>query len=106
MQLRRVPLTFLVIIGTVVLQSATSRPLAKLLKVDEPVSRGFLIIGANPVARAIGKALQQRGWRLLLTDSSWENIKAARMDNLPTYFGLTEAEMDRVCMAIAIHVGN
>jgi len=82
-----VPLTFLVIIGTVVLQSATSRPLAKLLKVDEPVSRGFLIIGANPVARAIGKALQQRGWRLLLTDSSWENIKAARMDNLPTYFG-------------------
>ncbi|SDU19664.1 sodium/proton antiporter, CPA1 family [Pseudomonas pohangensis] len=82
-----VPLTFLVIIGTVVLQSATSRPLAKLLKVDEPASRGFLIIGANPVARAIGKALQQSGWRLLLTDSSWENIKAARMDNLPTYFG-------------------
>ena len=82
-----VPLTFLVIIGTVVLQSATSRPLAKLLKVDEPVARGFLIIGANPVARAIAKALQQKGWRLLLTDSSWENIKAARMDNLPTYFG-------------------
>ena len=82
-----VPLTFLVIIGTVVLQSATSRPLAKLLKVDEPVARGFLIIGANPVARAIAKALQQKGWRLLLTDSSWENVKAARMDNLPTYFG-------------------
>ena len=82
-----VPLTFLVIIGTVVLQSATSRPLAQLLKVDEPVARGFLIIGANPVARAIAKVLQQRGWRMLLTDSSWENIKAARMDNLPTYFG-------------------
>ena len=82
-----VPLTFLVIIGTVVLQSATARPLARLLKVAEPAPAGFLIIGANPVAREIGKALQQLGSRVLLTDSSWENIRAARMDNLPTYFG-------------------
>ncbi|MBB2494575.1 cation:proton antiporter [Aquipseudomonas ullengensis] len=82
-----VPLTFLVIIGTVVLQSATARPLARLLKVAEPAAHGFLIIGANPVARAIGKALQQRGTSILLTDSTWENISAARMDNLPTYFG-------------------
>lgn len=82
-----VPLTFLVIIGTVVLQSATARPLAKLLNVAEPAARGFLVIGANPVARAIGKALQQHGWRVLLTDSSWENISAARMESLPTYFG-------------------
>lgn len=82
-----VPLTFLVIIGTVVLQSATARPLARLLGVAEPAPAGFLIIGANPVARALGKALQQLGSRVLLTDSSWENIRAARMDGLPTYFG-------------------
>lgn len=82
-----VPLTFLVIIGTVILQSATARPLARLLKVAEPAPTGFLIIGANPVARAIGQALQNAGTRVLLTDSSWENIRAARMENLPTYFG-------------------
>lgn len=82
-----VPLTFLVIIGTVILQSATARPLARLLKVAEPVPTGFLIIGANPVARAIGTALQNAGVKVLLTDSSWENTRAARMDNLPTYFG-------------------
>jgi hypothetical protein len=82
-----VPLTFLVIIGTVVLQSATARPLARLLKVAEPAPSGFLIVGANPVARAIGAALKNAGSRVLLTDSSWENIRAARMDNLPTYFG-------------------
>ncbi|MFO6277570.1 sodium:proton antiporter, partial [Pseudomonas aeruginosa] len=35
----------------------------------------------------IGKALKSLGSRVLLTDSSWENIRAARMDNLPTYFG-------------------
>ncbi|MFV3367396.1 cation:proton antiporter [Pseudomonas sp. NY15435] len=82
-----VPLTFLVIIGTVILQSATARPLARLLKVAEPVPTGFLIIGANPVARAIGAGLQHAGVKVLLTDSSWENTRAARMDNLPTYFG-------------------
>lgn len=82
-----VPLTFLVIIGTVMLQSATARPLARLLGVAEPAPAGFLIIGANPVARALGKALNQLGSRVLLTDSSWENIRAARMDGLPTYFG-------------------
>ncbi|MEE9102136.1 sodium:proton antiporter [Pseudomonas nitroreducens] len=82
-----VPLTFLVIIGTVVLQSATARPLARLLKVAEPVPTGFLIVGANPVARAIGVGLQNAGVQVLLTDSSWENTRAARMENLPTYFG-------------------
>ncbi|WP_194791681.1 cation:proton antiporter [Pseudomonas sp. UFMG81] len=82
-----VPLTFAVIIGTVVLQSATARPLARLLKVAEPAPSGFLVVGANPPARAIAKALHQLGSRVLLTDSSWENIRAARMENLPTYFG-------------------
>lgn len=82
-----VPLTFAVIIGTVLLQSATARPLANLLKVSEPAPSGFLIVGANPVARAVAKALKQLDKRVLLTDSSWENIRAARMENLPVYFG-------------------
>jgi hypothetical protein len=82
-----VPLTFAVIIGTVVLQSATARPLARLLKVAEPAPSGFLIVGANGPARELAKSLQQLGSRVLLTDSSWENIRAARMEGLPTYFG-------------------
>ena len=87
-----VPLTFAVIIGTVIVQSATARPLARLLKVAEPPPSGFLIVGANGPARVIGKALQQLGSRVLLTDSSWENIRAARMENLPTYFGNPASE--------------
>ncbi|HIJ90448.1 MAG TPA: sodium:proton antiporter [Deltaproteobacteria bacterium] len=82
-----VPLTFSVIIGTVVLQSATARFIAKKLGVAEPEPRGFLIIGANPVARVIGKALQQAEFRVLLVDSSWDNISKARMEGLPTYYG-------------------
>ena len=82
-----VPLAFMVIMGTVVIQSATAKPLAKLLGVAEPDSRGFLIVGGNPVARAIAGALQSAGYRVLLSDTYWDNISAARMDNLPTYYG-------------------
>ncbi|HEC48288.1 MAG TPA: sodium:proton antiporter, partial [Pseudomonas xinjiangensis] len=82
-----VPLTFSIIIGTVVLQSATSRGLARLLGVAEPAPKGFLIVGANTVARAIGSALQKQGFRVLLTDSQWEHIRDARMEGLETFFG-------------------
>lgn len=82
-----VPLTFMVIIGTVLLQSATARLFAGWLKVAEPDPRGFLIIGANPVARTIGLALQKQKFNVLLTDTTWENIRNARMEGLPTYYG-------------------
>jgi NhaP-type Na+/H+ or K+/H+ antiporter len=87
-----VPLTFIVIIGTVVLQSATARPLARMLKVAEPSPSGLLIVGANTVARAIGKALHDKGFRVLLADSSWDNISAARMEGLETFYGNVVSE--------------
>lgn len=82
-----VPLTFMVIIGTVTLQSATARLIAKALRVAEPEPRGILIIGANRPAREIAKCLRDEGFHTLLADSFWENIRAARMDGLPTYYG-------------------
>lgn len=82
-----VPLTFMVIIGTVLLQSATARPIAKWLKVAEPEPKGFLIIGADIVSRAIAKALQENGFRVMLSDHNWEYVKTAKMEGLPTYWG-------------------
>jgi Trk K+ transport system NAD-binding subunit len=82
-----VPLTFTIIIGTVVLQSLTAVPLANRLKVAEPEPRGFLIIGANMVARAIGKALQENGVRALLVDTGWERIQEAEGEGLEVYHG-------------------
>ncbi len=82
-----VPLTFSVIIGTVVLQSATSRGLARILNVAEPSPSGFLIVGANPVARAIAQALRTQDYRVVLADSHWEHIRDARMEGLDTFFG-------------------
>ncbi|WP_066458745.1 cation:proton antiporter [Castellaniella caeni] len=81
------PLTFLVIIGTVIWQSITARPMAKLLKAAEPDRVGFLISGANPVARAIGQALYEQGVPVRLCDSDWYSLSKARMLGLPTYHG-------------------
>lgn len=82
-----IPLTFIIIIGTVVLQSATARWLAQRLKVSEPVPHGFLMIGANAVARTIGVALKKQGIQVLLTDSNWGHIREARMLGLDTFYG-------------------
>lgn len=99
-----VSLTFLVIIGTVVIQSATASLAARLLGVREPHPRGFLIIGANPVARTIARGLQRLDAPVLLVDSSWDNLRQARMENLPVYFGNptsqeTEGHLDLSGMA-------
>ena len=80
-------ITFLVIIGTVVFQSLTTRWVAKLLKVSEPEPRGYLIVGANPVARVIAAELVKRDYRVLLTSAVWEHVQASRMDGLPTFYG-------------------
>ncbi|MGD8174336.1 cation:proton antiporter [Marinimicrobium sp. ARAG 43.8] len=86
------PLTFTVILGTVVFQSATARPLAKALKAVEPDPRGVLILGANAVARAFGKALQEQKLPVLLCDSNWDNIRSARMAGLRTFYGNPTSE--------------
>ena len=79
--------TYLVIIFTVVMQSFTARPLAAMLGLVEEEPRGVLIVGANPVARTIGKALLEQGFRVKLTDTTWSEIQTARMDGLDTYYG-------------------
>lgn len=82
-----VPLAFLIIIGTVLVQSVTAKHLATLLGVREPPPVGLLIIGAGNVARTIGKALQAMDFKVVLTDSNWENTRVARMEGLDTYYG-------------------
>lgn len=82
-----VPLTFAMIIGTVVLQSATARPLARLLGVAEPEPHGLLVVGANRVARTIAKALAAQDGRVLLIDDDWFDVRAARMLGLEAWYG-------------------
>jgi NhaP-type Na+/H+ or K+/H+ antiporter len=82
-----VPLSFTVIIGTVLLQGATARPLARFLRVAEPEARGFLVVGANRLAREIAKALNRASYGTLLADTSWSDVRAAWQEGLSVYYG-------------------
>jgi len=96
-----VTLTFVIIIGTVVFQSLTAKPLAKMLKVVEQSPQGLLFIGANAVSRTIGKAVQDNGFQVMLADSFRNNVRQARMAGLKVFHGnpvssLAEKEIDLV----------
>ncbi len=82
-----VPLTFMVIIATVVLQSATAGFIARRLGVAEPEPRGVLIIGANHVAIALARSLVAAGFRPLLVDTGPNRIERAARAGLRTFFG-------------------
>lgn len=82
-----VPLTFIVIVGTVVSASLTARPLAQRLGVALPEDKGMLIVGINQLSRKIGQALKKQGYRVILADTSYGDIRQARMEGLETFYG-------------------
>jgi NhaP-type Na+/H+ or K+/H+ antiporter len=105
---RLVPVIFLVIIGTVAIYGLGAGPLARRLGLTEPSPQGILFIGAHAWGRAVAAALQREGVRVLVADSNWENISAARMEGLPVYYGnalahsaIEEMDLSRIGRMIA-----
>ena len=84
---RLVPITFLVIVGTVVIYGLTAGPVSRWLQVSAPHSEGFLIVGAHSWARQIAAVLQSEKIPVILCDTNRGNIAQARLAGLPTYFG-------------------
>ncbi|CNE53997.1 sodium:proton antiporter [Yersinia nurmii] len=87
-----VTVVFAIIIGTVVLQSLTSGMMARWLRVQQQKPRGVLIVGANSVARMLAQALLKLNLPVLVTDSSWEYYRLARMEGIPAYYGHAYSE--------------
>lgn len=81
------PLTFMIILVTVLLQSVLARPLAKILGVAEEDPRGVLIIGANRFARQLAKVLVEAGFRARLASMTWADVQASRLMGLDCFFG-------------------
>ena len=79
-----VPLTFLVIIGTVLFSSLVAPPLAHRLGVADPRPQGVLLVGAHAWGRAIAEALKKQGFRVLIVDTNRTELAAARMGGLET----------------------
>jgi CPA1 family monovalent cation:H+ antiporter len=82
-----VPLAFVVIVGTVVLQSLTAGPLSRLLGVTLPEAEGVLIVGANPLATALAKTLKENDIAVVVSHSNWDGLRPARMAGISTFYG-------------------
>ncbi len=82
-----VPLAFVVIVGTVALQSLTAKPLATALGAVEPEPEGVLILGANRFSIALAKILTDAGFSVVVSHSDWDSLSEARMAGIPTYYG-------------------
>jgi Trk K+ transport system NAD-binding subunit len=81
------PLTFLVIVGTVLLQGGTARYVARWLGVSEADPQGFLFMGANRLAQELGLVLQEAGFVVRLIDNNQVNVSQARMRGLNAGLG-------------------
>ncbi len=82
-----VPITFLMIVGTVCVYGLSAPAVAKILGVSDQNPQGILIIGASPVARSIASVLKRSGVTVRLVDTNRGNVIAARMSGLDVEYG-------------------
>ena len=79
------PVVFLVIVGTVLFYGLLAGPFARRVGLASKSQEGVLILGAHPLARAIGETLSALDVRVVLIDSNRANIAAARLAGLEGY---------------------
>ncbi len=85
--LQLVPMTFIVIVGTVAFYGLTASPLAKLLGISNSKPQGILIVGAHQLARDIAKSLMVEKIHVIVADTNRQNIAAARLAGISTHYG-------------------
>lgn len=77
-----VPVTFITIIGTVLVYGLLAVPLAKALGVASKSTRGVLFAGADKWTRLLAKALHEDGHHVILLDTKYEKVASAKMEGL------------------------
>jgi NhaP-type Na+/H+ or K+/H+ antiporter len=82
-----VPLTFVMIIGTVVVHGLTAGTWARWLGLSSRGEQGVLITGSNKVALALGEALMANDIKVKIADIRRDGLKEARMKGMSTFYG-------------------
>ncbi len=92
-----VPATFAAIVGTVLIYGLSASWVGRRLGMSGG-NHGFLIVGANPLAQAIGESLLREGHPVLLVDSNPAPVRASRMSGLPVLYAsiLSQFVVDRL----------
>jgi hypothetical protein len=78
---------FMIIVFSVIFQSIFTPYISRLLKVTEPESKGFLIIGGNRLGREVAYIFGKHDIDVVIADSSWTNVQICRQMGLNTYYG-------------------
>jgi NhaP-type Na+/H+ or K+/H+ antiporter len=78
-----VTIVFLVILCTVAVYGLLAGPLARWLGLAKPNPQGLLIAGADHWVRELCKVLHENQVTLLMVDTNYNKISAARMEGLP-----------------------
>lgn len=82
-----VPVTFLVIVGTITFSSLAAGPMARAFGLAKLDPQGVLIVGAHEWARQIASTLQDEGFGVVMVDTNRRNIHAAKMAGLSAHLG-------------------
>ena len=78
-----VPMTFLVIVGTVAFYGLFTPLLARQLNLASPNPQGILFAGASQWIRQLAQILHDLGIPVLLVDTNFRNVSLARQNGLP-----------------------
>ncbi len=81
------PITFAVIITTVLVHGLSIGHLARRLGLAAASANGLMIVGATPWSCAFGAALHRLEIDVLIVDGAYVRLKPARMDGLPVFYG-------------------
>jgi hypothetical protein len=102
-------LVFFVIAATVTVQGLTGGILAGLLGLRRASNQGYLILGANPMARYLARALREGGEPVILVDSSEDACMHAKDEGFDIIYGnglelrtlmRGQADSRRACIAV------
>lgn len=86
------PLVFALIVATVGLHSLTIKWLGRRLGLASRHPNGVLIVGATPWSIELAHAFKDLQIPVIITDTSWDHLRPARMTNLQVYRGQVLAE--------------
>lgn len=80
-------LSFAVVVATVIAHGFTVDLAARLLGIKGNTRPGLLLVGSTPWTIALAKEMQALKTPVLVVDSSWQRLSAARREGLPFYHG-------------------
>jgi hypothetical protein len=81
------PLVFAIIFATVFSHGLTINWLARHLSLSSRHRDGALLVGSSPWTVALARVLRDMKVNVLVADTSWHNLREARLAGIPVFYG-------------------